>query len=348
MNAALTSLFEDLSTRTILVTAVDLALVYYLIYRLLLVIKGTRAAQMVVGIVLISAAFMVSEQLELTTVSWLLDNFISSFIIIVIVVFQSDIRRALGRIGQGVLPFGRAAKTGMLDEVITAVAQLARARMGAIIVLERTAGVAELIEESTLLEARLSRELLVSLFVPSRDNELHDGAVVISKAGRVECARAVLPLSRSAQLASALGTRHRAALGLSEDSDAVVIVVSEERGEISVCFRGTISRDLDPVQLRRVLRNLIGQDREQAAEALAAAEVSRAVGSFATTETRADTQADPAQEARLPRAPRRGGPPSASGRPCRPSRSAAAASSAGSAAPWSTTSRSSSCRWSSP
>jgi diadenylate cyclase len=299
--ATLTSLFEDLSTRTVLVTAFDLALVYYLIYRLLLVIKGTRAAQMVVGIVLIGAAFFVAERIELTTVSWLLDNFISYFIIIVIVVFQADIRRALGRIGQGVMPFGRTAPAETLDEVITAVAQLARARIGAILVIERTAGVTELIEESTPLDARLSRELLVSLFVPNRDNELHDGAVVIGKAGRIECARAVLPLSRSAALGSALGTRHRAALGLSEESDAVAVVVSEERGEISLCFRGTITRDMDPVALRRALRNLIAQDGEGAAEAVAAAEVSRAIGSFATSETRAITSqipgADP-QEAR--------------------------------------------------
>lgn len=287
MNAALTSWFEDTSTRTIVVTAFDLALVYYLIYRLLLVIKGTRAAQMVVGIVLVGSSFFFAQWLELTTVSWLLDSFISYFIVIVIVVFQADIRRALGRIGQGVLPLGRGAAIETIDEVVTAVAQLARARIGAIVVLERSAAIGELIEESTPLDARLSRELLVGLFVPARDNELHDGAVVISRAGRIDCARAVLPLSRSAQLGSALGTRHRAALGLSEESDAVAIVVSEERGEISLCFRGTITRDVDPVQLRRALRNLLGQDAQVAAEAMAAAEVSRAIGSFATTETRA-------------------------------------------------------------
>jgi len=276
----LRNIVEDLSTRTVLVTAIDLLLVYYLIYRVLLMIKGTRAAQMVVGIVLIGAGFFVADRLELTTVSWVLDNFISYFIIIVIVVFQRDIRRALGRIGQGVLPFGRNREArSMLDEVVAAAAQLARARMGAIIVLEQDAAIVELVDDATAIDARLSRQLLVSLFVPNRDNELHDGAVVISKVGRIEAARALLPLSK-ARLGAELGTRHRAALGISEDTDAVVIVVSEERGEISLCYRGSLARDLEVATLRRALRDLIERTPE-ADEALAAAEVGRALGSLA-------------------------------------------------------------------
>src|SRR2546421_12758511 len=124
MTASLTQFFEDLTLTTVLTTVVDVALVYYLIYRVLLTIRGTRAAQMVVGIVLIGAAFFVAQRIELTTVSWLLDNFISYFIILIIVVFQADIRRALGRIGQNVLPFGRRQEaTGVVDEVVAACAQ---------------------------------------------------------------------------------------------------------------------------------------------------------------------------------------------------------------------------------
>jgi diadenylate cyclase len=287
VTTALSSLFDDLSARTVLVTAVDLALVYYLIYRVLLMIKGTRAAQMVVGIVLIGAGFFVADRLELTTVSWVLDNFISYFIIIVIVVFQRDIRRALGRIGQGVLPFGRGREAaGMLDEVVAAAAQLARARIGAIVVLERDASIIELIDEATPIEARLSRQLLVAMFVPSRDNELHDGAVVIGKTGRIEAARALLPLSK-ARLGAEMGTRHRAALGITEDCDAIAVVVSEERGEISVCFRGSIAQDVDVATLRRALRSLIDRRSPEGEEAMAAVEVGRALGSLGTTsETR--------------------------------------------------------------
>src|ERR1051325_1983961 len=141
MPASLHSLLEALTPASIATTVVDVALVYYLIYRLLLTIRGTRAAQMVVGIVLIGASFLVAERLELSTVSWLLDNFISYFIILIIVVFQQDIRRALGRIGQNVMPFGRKQETSQIvDEVVAATAQIARANMGAIIVFWGGAG----------------------------------------------------------------------------------------------------------------------------------------------------------------------------------------------------------------
>ena len=282
MSDALASILDRLGSRSLLVTAIDVVVVYYLIYRLLLMIRGTRAAQMVVGIVLIGAAFFASERLELTTVSWLLDNVINYFIIIVIVVFQEDIRRALGRIGQGLMPFWRTAEAGeLLDEVVAATTQLARSRLGAIIVLEREAVVAPYVEDATRIDARLTRQLLVGLFVSSPANELHDGAVVIGRSRRIELARAILPLSRAIDLSPALGTRHRAALGITEDTDAVAVVVSEERGEVSLCFRGRVASDLDPATLRRALSGLLtGRD---AAETEAAAELGKAVASVGRT-----------------------------------------------------------------
>src|SRR5688572_27555444 len=239
---------------------------------------------MIVGIVLVGAAFFVAERIELSTVSWLLDNFISYFIILIIVVFQQDIRRALGRIGQNVLPFGRKQETThIVDEVVAATAQLARARMGAIIVFERDAALEEFVDDATRIDAALSRQLLVSLFVPAKDNELHDGAVVIGKNHRIELARALLPLSRATDLGPEFGTRHRAALGITEDTDAVACVVSEERGEISLCFKGSIARDLEPVMLRRALVGLFAGGRateEMAEEAVAAAEVGKALATL--------------------------------------------------------------------
>lgn len=279
MSGPLAQLFSRLESRSPIVTVLDLVLVYYLIYRLLLMIRGTRAAQMVVGIVLVVAAFFAADRLELTTVSWLLDNVINYFIIIVVVVFQQDIRRALGRIGQGVLPFFRGPEaTPAVDELVAAVSQLARARIGAIIVIERDADVSSFVEDATRLDARLSRQLLVSLFVPSTDNELHDGAVVIGKDRRIELARALLPMSRAGGLGPELGTRHRAALGITEDTDAVALVVSEERGQVSLCFRGQVTQDLDPPTLRRALHGLFGG---QAAEIEAAVAVGGAVASLA-------------------------------------------------------------------
>src|SRR6185295_13264927 len=188
---------------------------------------------------------------------WLLENLISYFIILIIVVFQADIRRALGRIGQGVLPFGRRQEaTHTVDEVVAACAQLARARMGAIIVFERDAALEEFVDDATKIDAAVSRQLLVSLFVPSKDNELHDGAVVIGRNRRVDLARALLPLSRATDLGPEFGTRHRAALGITEDTDAVSLVVSEERGEISLCLKGSIARDLEPATVRRALHDI--------------------------------------------------------------------------------------------
>ncbi len=287
-------MIDGLTVGSVLTTIVDVALVYYLIYRILLTIRGTRAAQMIVGIVLIGAAFFVAERLELTTVSWLLDNFISYFIILIIVVFQQDIRRALGRIGSGVLPFGRRQEaTFTVDEVVAACAQLARARMGAIIVFERDAALEEFVDDATRIDAALSRQLLVSLFVPAKDNELHDGAVVINKAHRLELARALLPLSRATDLGPEFGTRHRAALGITEDTDAVVVVVSEERGEISLCFKGSIARDLEPVMLRRALVGLFagGRADTMAEEAHAAAEVGKAIASIGDSVDSASAEA---------------------------------------------------------
>ncbi len=284
----MSSLKEFLQTLTfggVATTVVDVALVYYLIYRLLLTIRGTRAAQMVVGIVLVGAAFFVAERVELSTVSWLLDNFISYFIILIIVVFQADIRRALGRLGQSMMPWGRKQETShIVDEVVAAVAQLARARMGAIVVFERDAALEEFVDDATRVDGILSRQLLVALFVPVRDNELHDGAVVIGKNHRIDLARALLPLSKATDLGPEFGTRHRAALGITEDTDAVVVVVSEERGEISLCFKGSIARDLEPVILRRALVGLFAGGHAtdvMAEEAEAAAEVGKAIASIA-------------------------------------------------------------------
>lgn len=281
------NMVEEMTLRSVVVTCLDIFIVYYIIYRILLTIKGTRAAQMVVGIVLIGASFLVAERLEMTTVSWLLDNFINYFIIIVIVVFQQDIRRGLMRIGQNVVAFGRPQQVAYaLDEVIAAAEHLAKARIGGIVVFERDADLKDFIDHGTAIDARVSKELLVALFVPSRDNELHDGAVIINKGLRIRQAGTVLPLSRSKSLSQDLGTRHRAALGITEETDAVAVVISEERGEVSICFRGSIARDLERDTLRAALEGLLsgarpGRSTMTAEEAHAAAEIAKAVSALA-------------------------------------------------------------------
>ncbi|MBI4508723.1 MAG: TIGR00159 family protein [Deltaproteobacteria bacterium] len=267
---------------------VDILIVYYLLYRVLLLIRGTRAAHMLIGLVLIGAGFFAARQFELATVSWLLDNFINYFIILIIVVFQHDIRRGLVRIGQNLFSFGRTyEETHVFDEVIRAALHLSRARMGALIVFEREGDVTEFVETGEAVDARVSKELLVSLFVPSRDNELHDGAVIIRHL-RIHQAGAVLPLSKNPRLDKALGTRHRAAIGITEETDAVALVVSEERGEMSLCFHGNVARDLDTSTLRKALLGLFYREKrkghsvaEQASAAAAAAEAFAAMAQAA-------------------------------------------------------------------
>lgn len=289
------SLLRDASARDVLVLCADIFLVYYVIYRVLLTIKGTRAMQMVIGMFLIGAAFFAADRFEMTTVSWLLDNFINYFIIIIIVVFQQDIRRGLVRLGQNVFPFGRSREVShALDEVVDAAEQMAKARIGAIIVMERDADLTGFVDHGQEVDAKLSTELLVALFVPSRDNKLHDGAVLIDKQLRIQLAAVVLPLSHQ-PLVKEFGTRHRAAVGITEETDAVAVVVSEERGEISLCFGGNIARDLERDELRRALMGLFYGEKERAsriaAEARAAADIARAVAAMAEGMERAERAA---------------------------------------------------------
>lgn len=295
--SALERFFTDVTARDVVVAFLDIFIVYYIIYRVLLLIKGTRAAQMMIGIVLIAASFFLAERLEMSTVSWLLDNIISYFIIIVIVIFQQDIRRGLMRLGQKVGPFGRTHELAhALDEVLSASHKLAKARMGGIVVFERDADLADFVEHGRVVDARVSHELLVALFVPSRDNELHDGAVIIDKNLRIHRAGTVLPLSSNTNLAKDFGTRHRAALGITEETDAVSVVISEERGEMSLCFKGSIARDLEVDTLRSALQSLFYRDKTSrdatAEQAIAAAEISKAMAALAN-------DADPSRAATL-------------------------------------------------
>lgn len=256
--------FAALSWRDALVAAVDILIVYYVVYRVLLLIKGTRAAQMLIGLVLVGAGFFAAKLLELTTLTWLLDNLINYSIIFFIVIFQSDIRRGLMRVGANLFNTGRSyEQTSVFEEIVKAAERLAHARVGALIVLEREADLVDYLNQSgQVIDAKVTEELLVSLFLPDAENKLHDGAAIIKNL-RIAQAGAVLPLSANAKLDKALGTRHRAAIGVTEETDAVVVVVSEERGTISLCFGGNIARDLDGATLRKALLGLFQKEKKR-------------------------------------------------------------------------------------
>ncbi|MDD9942641.1 MAG: diadenylate cyclase CdaA [Myxococcales bacterium] len=235
----------------------DIVLVAVVLYYVLLLIRGTRAMQMGIGLVLVFAIYQVAKRVGLVTLYTMLDTLLTSLVLIIVVIFQHDIRRALMRFGQRPLfTSARAAMEGqVIDAVVKAATALANKRIGGLIVFEREAMLDEFIEPGTMLEAAVSRELLYSIFIPSFENPMHDGAVII-RDGRLWQAGAFLPLTASTKLDRTLGTRHRAAIGLSEETDAVVVVISEERGAISLCFNGNIVRNLDGPSLRKVLASL--------------------------------------------------------------------------------------------
>ncbi|HWB17310.1 MAG TPA: diadenylate cyclase CdaA [Vicinamibacterales bacterium] len=241
---------------------VDILIVSVLIYEGLKLIRGTRAMQMAIGSVVVLALLYVSQAFPLRTVGWLIRNVLAYVVIAVIVLFQSDIRRALSHLGRA--PFfrylGRSERTAeTLEEVITAAAMLAKARVGAIIVFEREIGLRNFIESGIPIDAAVSYDLLTTIFQPS--TPLHDGAVIIAEE-RIAAAACFLPLTVSPRLDRDLGTRHRAAIGLTEESDAVAVIVSEERGEISVATEGQLTRWLSTDDLRERLKVLILQRKD--------------------------------------------------------------------------------------
>jgi len=249
----------DATAGEALLALADVALVAFLCYRVLLVIRGTRAVAILFGLLVLGLAYLGAEWAGLLTLSWLLGHFLSySFIFGVVILFLPDIRRALAELGRGSrfltasIDGGRDAQHGMVDAVVRAAVDLARRRVGALLVLERTATLADLAESGLRLDAVVTPELIVSLFQPTAP--AHDGAVVV-RGGRLLAAGCLLPLSTT-PAAAELGTRHRAALGLAEEVDAAVVVVSEERGEVSVAVDGTLERNLDEARLRAVLAGL--------------------------------------------------------------------------------------------
>jgi uncharacterized protein (TIGR00159 family) len=240
---------------------IDILLVAFGIYWLLLLIRGTRAVQILVGLLLLIGAYLASQAFGLQTLSFVLDNFLGSAVIIIIVLFQADIRRALARVGRGFFPSQSARQESQLvEEVVRAAQSLAQKRVGALFVLGRETGLDDLIEAGTPLDSVVSKEILISIFLPY--SPLHDGAVVIQD-GRIAFAGSILPLTLRADLPEGLGTRHRAALGITEESDAVVVVVSEETASISVVVAGNLIAGLEAPQLRVTLRDLLTSGRRE-------------------------------------------------------------------------------------
>lgn len=242
-------------------SALDIAIIAFIIYHALLLIRGTRAAQMLTGILIVAALFLLSSIVPLTTLNWVMNKFYSSFIIILIIIFQDDIRHVLSRMGKkSFIPASEPGSSNqILDEITRASISLAQKRVGALIVLERNIILSRYVDIGVLLEARASKELLISIFHPS--SPIHDGAVIVQR-GRIAAAGCFLPLTRDENLDPNLGTRHRAAIGMSQETDAVVVLVSEENASTSVVVDGKIERFADGKLIRARLIELLSESPE--------------------------------------------------------------------------------------
>jgi diadenylate cyclase len=234
--------------------AVDIILVAVIFYQVFLLLRGTQAIQVLAGLFVLFLAYVISRWMGFFTLEWLLDLVVKSFILIVIVLFQAEIRRALSRVGRKAFIGTEVSEPLILEEISEAVETMAAQHTGAIIALERQVGLSDYVEGAVRLDALVTKELLLSLFWPHTPT--HDGAVLI-QGSRVLAAGCLLPLSTNPNLDPDLGTRHRAAVGLTEPSDALVLVVSETTGQISLAQGGRLLRNLSRLQLRQALRNIL-------------------------------------------------------------------------------------------
>ncbi len=234
----------------------DIAIVAAIIYRLLLLLKGTMAVRILTAFAAVLLCYFVSQFAGLRTLHWILDNFLGSIIIVLVIVFQNDIRRALVAVGRSraVAEQAKEETHEVIEELVAAATGLAAKSIGALVVVERAMSLEPFMAVGTEIEAKVTSELLTSIFLPY--SPIHDGAVIIRK-GKLTRAGCFLPLSQNPEISKALGTRHRAAIGLTEMTDAVVIVVSEETGGISLVAGGRITRDLETNTLRKLLRRLL-------------------------------------------------------------------------------------------
>ena len=261
-----TSLLWSIISRPTIVDILDIAIVAFLIYKLLMLAKDTRASQVLKGVGVLFLLYWVSDWLQFRALNWILKLVVNSGPVVLVVLFQDELRRALERIGRA----GSAARirtgnkkelgSSVTQEIITALTRLSRRRVGALIVIERKTGLQDIIDTGTRIDSEISAPLIENIFEPN--TPLHDGAVIV-RGYRIEAAACILPLSQDTGISRDLGTRHRAALGVSELTDSVTLIVSEETGIISMARGGRITRYLDAEGLKQILDEIFGDRADE-------------------------------------------------------------------------------------
>lgn len=249
------NLFSNIRMRDVM----DIIIVAAVIYKLYVLLRETRAEQLAKGIVVLLILTKVSQWMQLYTINWILNNAMTVGTLALLIVFQPELRRGLEYIGRSrflsksLIEIRGESLLNVVDEIVEAAASLSRQKIGALIVIERQTGLNEVVETGTKINGTVSSDLLINIFIPN--TPLHDGAVII-KDDKIKAAACFLPLTDNSGLSKELGTRHRAALGISERSDSLSIVVSEETGAISIAENGTIARYLDTKTLRQILLDM--------------------------------------------------------------------------------------------
>lgn len=233
----------------------DIILMSAILYRLLLIIKGTRAVHMLIGLGVLVFASIFSNYFKLYTIDWLIQSFWAQIVLAIIIIFQPEIRRALAHMGEAQFfqTFTTAEELKSLEDIVRASVSLSNRKIGALIAIERETSLKDFVEIGTQLDAKVSKEVLLSIFHPT--SPIHDGAAVI-RGNRIVAAGCFLPITTSPEISKSMGTRHRAGLGLTEETDAVVIIVSEETGLISMAINGKLETHLDMGTLRDILTDL--------------------------------------------------------------------------------------------
>lgn len=240
------SYFTDLNWNDWVKDIIDVGIVSYIIYKMILLVRGTRAVQLLKGILVLIAVWAISTWFNLYTLKWVMNQMFTFGVVSVLIIFQPELRRVLEQLGRGKL-FSRTSSldkdvlNDMIVNIMKAVQNMAGRKVGALIVFERSTGVSELIESGIQMESRITSELLLNIFTPN--SPLHDGAVII-RGNQIMAAGCYLPLSENPFISKELGTRHRAAIGVSEVSDAISVIVSEETGQVSLALNGMIVRDI--------------------------------------------------------------------------------------------------------
>lgn len=244
---------------------VDILIVTYVLYRLLLMIKGTRTVQMMLGLFVIAGGYYVAQRFELYIVSWAIRNLLAYLVFALLVIFHPELRRMLAQVGQNTFfrHFYGLEKSQIIDEIVRSTEWLSSRRIGSLIVIERNIGLQNYVDSGVNIDGEVSKELLSSIFISGAP--LHDGAVII-KGSRLAAAACFLPLTLSSNVSKELGTRHRAAIGVTEETDSVVVIVSEETGTVSIAVGGEMTRHLTSSELKQALRSLLepGTQRRKA------------------------------------------------------------------------------------